>query len=150
MSISAKAFIPVSGNVHEALNKALYGIVRLLNRNSLRHPERHPLSFVAMEMGGDYCFYVTLKSAKAPNQTRALQIGCFEDTIDRAPAGPKISFSMGSFGESDFIMKSVLLAALQALGSETCYFTPCDACDDNDYQTIAKAELEARQAEANV
>jgi hypothetical protein len=129
MPTSTKGFITTALHPYEALNRVLNSFVRICSRNHLRQPHRHPFHLVRMWMGDHRDFYVMFTNDREPNAQRILQIGYYEDTIERPPVGTKISFSVGAHGDCEFIVKSALLAALEATGAGEAYYLAHDLGD---------------------
>lgn len=141
MSVCTKGFIVIEGNHFEALNKAVYSFVRLCSRNNVFNKNAHPFHFLTVEMGSPECFYVRFRNERDNNDMRQIQIGVFGDTEEQSPKGVKVSFSLGSNGDSEFIMKSALTVALQEMYIYKAYYQETDF--DNNFTELSLQDIQA-------
>ena len=129
---STKGFILISGNPVEALNKVALAISRLCSRHRPQTPDRHPFKLEDVSLSDYKCFNVTFTNKReiAGNYYRSLQIGVFEDQDNLVPVGTKISFSLGSWGDSEFVMKTCLAEACAALSVTDAWYQHSDYTDE--------------------
>ena len=142
MSVCTKGFITLpSGNPTEALNKAVYALVRLCSQNNLLHKNRHPFRLKSLQMGSSECFFIVFQNDREDQSQliRNLQIGTYEDQVKIHPKGAKISLSIGAQGDSEFIIKQALKAALTVCPQGEAWF---QATDFNDEFTCLKTDAD--------
>lgn len=65
-----------------------------------------------------------------------LQIGTYEDQFNINPVGTKISFSIGDWGDCEFIVKSALETACRELNINCAYFLQSDVTENPDSSYI--------------
>ena len=111
--VTTKGFIHIGdNNQYEFLNRILYAAARVCQQNSILKKSRHPFEFVGIEMASPTCFFLRFTHKKEEvNKYRMLQIGFYEDELEIEPKGKKISLSVNSWGDHEFIIKEFLTAA---------------------------------------
>lgn len=128
MSVDTKGFITIEGEPFKALNQVVHAVVQLCSRNTILRKEAHPFRITSIEMGSASCFFIRMENSREEegHTSRQVQIGYYEDTVDIQPKGDKIALSMGSWGDSEFVMLNMLAAAKRALGKGEIYFQLSD------------------------